>query len=298
MRRWGVAFALTGGVLAASYFILPTRATNPLRPSERGMPRRGSRAATSRFGGPPGFVEARAAFRRAAVAGDPVRLGRFLSDDFTLTDRYGRLRNKAAVLRELTPAASISGEAPELLRSFSDSVIVVARRPCGGAGCEVRLLQVWALEDREWHILAHQSVPVGATSAPRFDGASFPSPPSTGASADIQAIDGVSAAIRAGRQAGNSRPFNAFASEQFVAVTASGDLVSKADRVRAIDARPPASRSRPQLSETSTRVHGNVAVTTRVSMPDDAGVRIRSTLVSTRQGDDWRRAAIVSTPVR
>jgi hypothetical protein len=148
-------------------------------------------------------------------------------------------------------------------------------------------------------MLAHQGTPIGNQDVAPARARLSRTPGVRGPEADVRAVDKVSTEINAGNRAAKSAVFASLTTEQFVAITPTGDVESKTDRIRQIDAATPNPQPLPALGERLTRVHGDVAVTLELSAPDAQGVRTRHTVVSVREGGtSWRRAGIIRTRMR
>jgi ketosteroid isomerase-like protein len=247
---------------------------------------------------PEGFTEARAAMNRALEGGDRNGYAAFLAEDVTWVDRAGRLRNKAAIVAEAT-AASASCDSAVDLRVYGNAVILIGRRLGEQPGTDIRYLQLWTPEGGHWRMLAHQGTPIGNQDVAPARARLSRTPGVRGPEADVRAVDKVSTEINAGNRAAKSAVFASLTTEQFVAITPTGDVESKTDRIRQIDAATPNPQPLPALGERLTRVHGDVAVTLELSAPDAQGVRTRHTVVSVREGGtSWRRAGIIRTRMR
>jgi hypothetical protein len=116
-------------------------------------------------------------------------------------------------------------------------------------------------------------------------------PRNSGPAADIKAIDQAMAALAAGNSKGDVRNFAASVTDGFVAFTNAGEIRSKQDRIAELQKAGPQSNPPPTWTETSTRIYGDVAVTTRTNNA------FQQTIIHARQGGRWLRAGIMTTPI-
>jgi hypothetical protein len=84
--------------------------------------------------------------------------------------------------------------------------------------------------------------------------------------------------------------FAASVTDSFVAVTNAGEIRLKQDRIAELQKAPP-SNPPATWTQTSTRVYGDLAVTTRANNAN------HQMLVHAKQGGRWLRAAIMTTPI-
>jgi hypothetical protein len=240
-------------------------------------------------GGP---EKAQAELDAAEVKGDKTAYARILVDDFTWVNRAGRLRDKKTVVDALQPVMGAPGK----------SVAIEVRPVPGGAlmlftrqdadGTEARVLRLWVQRGNQWLLAAHQGVPIGKP-APAATEPSSPPPPNAGSAAEIKAIEQVMAALGAGNSRGDAKNFGTSVTDGFVAINPIGNVASKQDRMAQLAKRPDAPL--PAVQEATTRIYGDVAVTTQVVAA--ANGRNRQMIVHARQGGQWLRAAVISTAI-
>ena len=77
-------------------------------------------------------------------------------------------------------------------------------------------------------------------------------------------------------------------------INATGNVASKQDRVTAI-AKGPNPPGQANVEETSTRIHGDLAVTNRVIKTPNG--RSRQMIIHAKQGGKWLRAGVITTPI-
>ena len=170
----------------------------------------------------------------------------------------------------------------------------------GTRGGNTRYLQAWVPKGGQWQLAAHQGTAIaGATPALPADPSVTPSsklPANAGSAADIAAIAKAVDGIRAANAKGDGQAYGALVTDQFISITAQGQTRSKQERLKEVTGTPgPVSMGSPE--EMSTRVHGDLAVTT-LRPPVPAGEpRLRQTIVHVRQGGIWLRAANIMTAI-
>lgn len=244
---------------------------------------------------PAGLLEARRAYNAALGSGDKPAYAKLLTDDMTWTTRSGRVQDKASRVSELPPDPTASAQPEPEIRMYPGGAVLVGTR-----GGNIRYIQVWVPKGGQWQLAAHQGTAIaGATPALPADTSRAPSsksPASVGSAADLGAIAKAMDAVSAGNAKGDSQVFASLVTDQFVGVGASGQTRSKQQRIKEITGNLAPASVVPR-ADVSTRVHGDLAVTTFMSAASAGQPRLRQTIVHVRQGSAWLRAAVVSTPI-
>ena len=161
-------------------------------------------------------------------------------------------------------------------------------------GRQTRVLRVWVQGANQWQLVAHQGVPIGIPAAAATQPSS-PMPANSGPAAEINAIEQAIAALGAGNARGDATNFGASVTDGFVAISASGNVASKQDRMAQLAKRPDAAP--PDVEELRTRVYGDLAVTTGVITLAGGSQRLVQMIVHAKQGGRWLRAATIATAV-
>jgi len=241
------------------------------------------------------LVEARNQMDAAASKGDKVGYARFLSDDFTRVDRSGRLRNKAAVIEELTPQGSqpASQASPEI-RSYGNAAVLVGKTRQSD-GTDTYYMQAWVNNGNQWQMVAHQGLQANGKPAPAATKPSSPLPASSGVEAERDAVQKNHDAVGEANRKADPNMFAASVTDQFVAFGPAGPL-TKQQRMDAIKkAGPQANGGTTPSPERSIRIHGNLAVTTQRTPQAEAMEWV--TTVSIKEGTQWKRAGTIRTPI-
>ena len=243
---------------------------------------------------PTGLLEARRAYNAALRSGDKAASAKLLTEDVTWTNRSGRVQDKASRVGELPPDATASSQPEPEIRMYPGGAVLIGTR-----SGNIRYLQAWVPKGGQWQLAAHQGTAIaGATPALAPETAIRPSsksPSSAGGAADIGAIAKAMDSVSAANAKGDGQAFAALVTDQFVGVGAQG-VLSKSERMKQITGNPgpvPVGTH----ADVSTRVHGDVAVTTLTPAVSAGQPRLRQTIVHVRQGGMWLRAAIIGTPI-
>ena len=244
---------------------------------------------------PAGLLEALRARNAVAGSGDKAAYAKLLTDDVTWINRSGRVQDKASVVSELQPDASASSQPEPEVRMYSGGAVLIGTR-----GGNRRYIQAWVPKGGQWQLAAHQGTAIaGATPALPAETSVLPSsrsPASAVSTADIAAIAKAMDAVSAANAKGDGQAFASLVTDQFVVVGAQGQVSSKQQRITEITGKPgpvPVGTH----ADVSTRVHGDLAVTTLMPAVSAGQPRLRQTIVHVRQGGTWLRAAIINTPV-
>ncbi len=244
---------------------------------------------------PAGLLEARAAYNAALKTGDKAAYAKLLTDDVTWTTRSGRVQDKASRVSELPPDPTASAQPEPEVRMYPGGAVLVGTR-----GGNVRYLQAWVPKGGQWQLAAHQGTAIaGATPALPADPSVTPSsksPANAGSTADIAAIAKAMDAVSAANAKGDGQAFASLVTDRFVVVNAQGQVLSKSERIKEITGKPgpvPVGTH----ADVSTRVHGDLAVTTLMPAVSAGEPRLRQTIVHVRQGGTWLRAANIMTPI-
>jgi hypothetical protein len=251
---------------------------------------------------PQGALVARDDMNAAAAKGDKAAYAKFLSDDLTWVDRQGRVSNKAALVEGLVPQTGRSTtDEPPSARAY-ENVVVFAGTRSTTDGTVTHFLQAWVKNGNQWQLVAHQGVaPVDKPAGP----ATKPSsalPANVGAAAEREAVQKNIDVVDEANRKGDGKMFASAVTDQFVNVTSAG-VRTKQDRIAAIAAAGAQASSSPvPARESATRVRGNLAVTTRrVAARPQLGATQQpdswQTIVSIKEGGQWRRAGIAITAV-
>lgn len=246
---------------------------------------------------PQGLLEARDQMNAAGAKGDKAAYGKFLSEDFTWVDRAGRLRNKAAMVEEVAPATGTppATAAPEI-RGYGNAAVLVATRR-NPDGIQVNYIQAWVKNASGWQVVAHQAVPASADQpgSPATK-ASSTLPANMGSQVERDAVQKNHDTVGEANRTADVKMFAGAVTDQFVAVGPNG-LSSKQQRIEQITkAGPQAGLGTTPGQESSTRIHGNMAVRTqRGKRPQN--VEVWTTTVSIKEAGQWRRAATITTPI-
>lgn len=233
-----------------------------------------------------GFLHAREAMLKAALAGDKARYARFLVPEFTWVDRAGRLRDKRTVVDDLPPSDGSADPAPDI-RDYGRAVVLVGIR----RGGESAYLQVWVQQEQRWLMAAHHG-----TAASHSTDWSVAAGPSTGVPADygnaldLVAIERLRKTLHVAQRAGDATPFRRHATDLFLALGPFG-VFDKPEHARAIEELMPPTGGEADRAR-STRVHGDAAVTLAIN----AASTSVSTVAYVRQSGEWMQAAIATTP--
>jgi Domain of unknown function (DUF4440) len=129
---------------------------------------------------------------------------------------------------------------------------------------------------------------VGAT-AGRATAPSSPLPPNSESAADLEAIAKAIEAVAEATARGDAAMFNRLVTEDFKAIQG-GLVITKEQRIAEIQKAGP-QQNQGTWIESSTRIHGDLAVTTRLSKTS------RQTIIHAKQGGRWLRAAVINTPI-
>jgi ketosteroid isomerase-like protein len=251
---------------------------------------------------PQGLIEARDQMNAAAAKGDKATYAKFMSDDATWVDRAGRLTNKVARLGEFTTAsgAQATSAVPEV-RAYGNAAVMFGSRR-NPDGIDVKYVQAWVKDGNQWQLVAHGAVPSKADQpgSPATK-ASSALPANVGPQAERDAVQKNIDLIGDANRKADGKMFAAGVTDQFVALTTSG-LVNKQERMQAISSRTPQTTPMTKPTASSTRIHGNLAVTTSLLPANPQGnsgqqTGAWQTVVTVKEGGQWKRAAIVTTPI-
>ena len=244
---------------------------------------------------PAGLLEARRAYNAALSNGDKAAYAKLLTDDATWTNRSGRVQDKASRVGELPPDATASSQPAPEIRIYPGGALLIGTR-----SGNIRYLQAWVPKGGQWQLAAHQGTAIaGATPALPAETSVQPSsksPASAGSAADIGAIAKAMDAVSAANAKGDGQAFASLVTDRFAVVNAQGQVLSRADRIKEITGKPgpvPVGTH----ADVSTRVHGDLAVTTLMPAVSAGQPRLRQTIVHVRQGGTWLRAANIMTPI-
>lgn len=229
-----------------------------------------------------GYVKAVEGLNAAVEKKDKEAYGRFVTDDAVWIDLAGRVLNRSGIvagLNALSPKRDI--------RAYPSGAVIVGTRADG----LVRFLQLWVQRGNQWQLAAHQGRPIGDEPVPAATAPSAPMPPNSGTAAEIKAIEQAIAALAAGNSKGDAKNFAASVTDGFVAISNTGEVVSKQQRIAEIQKNGPPPNSPASWLETSTRVYGDLAVTNRANKTN------RQMIVHVKQGGKWLRAGIITTPI-
>lgn len=259
----------------------------PLAP-ERGGVRQSQAAA------PAGLVEARRAFEAAAAKADRAAYAKFLTDDVTWINRAGRLQDKTSLvdgLRATTPSSTPAVD----IRAYPGGAVVIGTR-----NGSIRYLQVWVQKGAQWQLAAHHGTTIAGANPPADPLTEAPpsskSPASVGAPTDLEAIANAFDALNANNAKGDAAGFGRLVTEGFVAIGEDGKVLSRDARMREIASSKPPVLAAGAREDVSTRVHGDVAISTYLRPASAGQPGRRHTVVHVRQGV-WRRAAIITTEI-
>ncbi len=241
---------------------------------------------------PAGLLEARAAYNAALKTGDKAAYAKLLTDDVTWTTRSGRVQDKASRVSELPPDPTASAQPEPEVRMYPSGAVLIGTR-----SGNFRYLQAWVPKGGQWQLAAHQATAIaGATLADPSVTPSSRSPANAGSAADIAAIGKAMDAVSAANAKGDGQAFASLVTDRFVVVGAQGQVLSKSERIKEITGKPgpvPVGTH----ADVSTRVHGDLAVTTLMPAVSAGEPRLRQTIVHVRQGGTWLRAANIMTPI-
>jgi hypothetical protein len=238
---------------------------------------------------PAGLVKAHEAFIVAGDKGDRAAFQQLLTDDVVWIDRSGAYRDKNAQINQLQPSPGTRTADP---RVYPAGAVIVGTRT--GGGVDTRSLQLWVPQGGQWRLALLQTVQIGGQPPAPGTGSSGALPPSSGSPADIKAIDDAIATLSAGNRRGDAKNFAASVTDQFVAVGSTG-VLSKQDRIKQLTSGA-AQTGIPTVEQTSTRIYGDIAVTTSL-MKNAAGREVRQSTLHVRQGGKWLRAGVITTDV-
>jgi ketosteroid isomerase-like protein len=239
----------------------------------------------------PELVQARQEWSAAAATGDKTAFAAFLTDDFTWIDPNGRLWNKDALVGALQPVQFTRGVN---VRAYPDGAVIVGTRKPAAGRETTTFMQVWVRKEAGWRIAAHQATRTGGTprEAPVATALS-PLPPDMGPAGDLEAIERLVQDIEAGNRRGDPAPFAASVTDAYVAIPSDGTIIGKAERMQVIAAGGPRRGSRPIVEQSSTRVHGDFAVTTRMLKGGQS--RRFQTIAYAKIEGKWLRVGAIET---
>ena len=244
---------------------------------------------------PAGLLEARRAYNAALSSGDKAAYAKLLTEDVTWTNRSGRVQDKASRVGELPPDATASSQPAPEIRIYPGGAVLIGTR-----SGNIRSIQAWVPKGGQWQLAAHQGTAIaGVTPGLPADTSVTPSsksPTNAGSTADIAAIAKAMDAVSAANAKGDGQAFASLVTDRFVVVNAQGQVLSRADRIKEITGKPgpvPVGTH----ADVSTRVHGDLAVTTLMPAVSAGQPRLRQTIVHVRQGGTWLRAANIMTPI-
>lgn len=239
---------------------------------------------------PAGLLEARAAYNAALKSGDKADYARLLTDDTTWIRSSGRVQDKASRVSDLPPDGASSQPEPDV-RMYPGGAVLIGRSG------NIRSIDAWVPKGGQWQLAAHQSTAIaGAPPADTSVTPSSKSPANAGSTADIAAIAKAMDAVSAANARGDGQAFASLVTDRFVVVNAQGQVLSKSERIKEITGKPgpvPVGTH----ADVSTRVHGDLAVTTLMPAVSAGEPRLRQTIVHVRQGGTWLRAANIMTPI-
>lgn len=246
-----------------------------------------------------GLGEARQQMNDAAAKGDKIAYGKLLSEDVTWIDRAGRVRNKTAILADLQPQAGPTPRSAPDVRSYGNSVLVVGRRS-NADGVEVAFIEAWVKTGNQWQLVSEGEIPASRNN--RGSPATKPSsklPASMGLQADRDAVQKNNEAIDTANVKGDATMFKDAVTAQYVTLRTDADPLNRETRAQQIaKAGPRPAGIKPV--EGSTRIHGNMAVTTQRLPPNTPGGGATGEwrmIVTVKENGEWRRAAIIGTPI-
>lgn len=246
-----------------------------------------------------GLAEARQQMNDAAAKGDKIAYGKFLSEDVTWIDRAGRVLNKTAILADVQPQTGPTPRSAPEVRSYGASVLVVGRRS-NADGVEVAFIEAWVKSGNQWQLVSQGEIPASRNN--RGSPATKPSsqlPASMGLQADRDAVQKNNEAIDTSNVKGDATMFKDAVTAQYVTLRTDADPLNRETRAQQIaKAGPRPAGIKPV--EGSTRIHGNMAVTTQRLPPNTPGGGATGEwrmIVTVKENGEWRRAAIIGTPI-
>ena len=260
-----------------------------------------SALAAQKVGAAQEIQAAEQAMARAAAARDAGAYGKFLTNDFTWTDRMGNVRTRAEVLQNVAPDNPADKVSEEQCSVYGTAAVCTGARYLAEPKVNVRYLRAWVKTGGQWQIAAHQGVtitppsetPATPAAAPAADTtAATPPPPATvTGAAEKEILDALNALGTANATA-NSAAFAQLVTDDFIGISPQGQTRTKAARLEQIktatprEARPFAGR------DLRIRFHGNLAVVTWRSGADG---RTHNMAPMVKEKGRWLRAGVIAT---
>jgi ketosteroid isomerase-like protein len=237
-----------------------------------------------------GAEKAELEFAAAFNKGDTATLSRLMTDDFTWVSASGRLQDKKTLVNGLQPVTGTPGKSVGIdVRPYAGGAVMVFTRQ-NPDGSQARILRLWVQRGNQWQLAAHQALPIGKPAAAATQPSSA-MPPNSGPAAEIKAIEQAIAAVAEANRKGDPKEFAALVTDGFVAFSNTGEVRSKQQRMAEIQKAGPLSNPPVTGVETTTRIYGDLAVTTRANKAN------RQTIIHVKQGGKWLRAGIIVTPI-
>ena len=240
-----------------------------------------------------GLAEARRQMADAGVKGDKAAYATFLADDATWIDRAGRLRNKTAMLAEVQPQSTTTPASPAEVRNYGNSAVVVSKRR-NPDGVEVAFIQAWVKNGSQWQLIGHAAIPASSKNpGAAATQPSSPLPANVGSQADRDAVEKNAAMVSEAFGKGDSAGFEHAVTSQFVMLVPDADPITREARSQQI--KTSGAGIVAKAAETSTRIHGNMAVTVqRLAGNPQGSWRM---ILTIKENGAWKRAATVTTPI-
>lgn len=251
-----------------------------------------------------GMEEIRAAQRameQAAAKSDSAAYGRFLTDDFTWTDRQGRTRARAEVLKTVAPSNPGDKVSEERCSVYGNGALCTGARHLAEPNADVRYMRAWVKRGGRWQLAAHQGATIAPPAEPTAPPAAAPAagdapvaPPATvKGAAEKEILDALNALASANARA-DAAAFAQLVTDDFIGISAQGQTRSKASRIeqlKSATAREPRPFSGQDLR---IRFYDTLAVVTWRSGPSG---QTQNMAVMVKEQGKWLRAGVIATNI-
>ena len=181
------------------------------------------------------------AMEQAAAKRDAAAYGRFLTDDFTWTDRLGRTQTKAEMLKALAPSNPGDKTSEESCALYGTGAVCTGARHLVEPNVQARYLRAWVKRAGRWQMAAHQGVtitPPPATPPPTAAAAEAPAaaapPPATVSGAAEKEILAALNALAAANAKADATAFAQLVTNDFIGIGPQGQTRTKASRIEQI----------------------------------------------------------------
>jgi ketosteroid isomerase-like protein len=244
----------------------------------------------------------------AARAKDREALSRLVADEATWVTTAGKLESRDEILGGIpNPPQEVT---TDQVHTFGDVAVVTGMARFDN-GSRTRFVQEWANRGGQWRVVAHQGTPVGAAPA-GGEAASAPMPAGTSGSAmsasePTLSTESERAVWQADRDllrafmAGDSAAYAKLTADEYVRVSATGDVVGKSEWLETVKQNAGRSPGKIENGGVQITVNGDSARVVATSWGTVPGGQqmapARVTRIFVKRDGQWQQAAIIFTQI-